>query len=249
MKRWSSITSDPNSKVVVRMRRTQVAQTWRPPAADRLSYFRDACRDLVVLNLGCVDQLPEGVQTAPLHRQLSAVAARCVGVDIDRAGVESLRREGFDVYACDVTDPGFATQMPCSFDVVVAGEILEHVLNMGGLLHNAREVLKPGGKLLISTPNPYLLATSVPALFGLFTGNVDHVAEFRPYGMIELASRTGFELTEWRGEKASGVRRGRRRPLHWLARSLSAISPRSIADCGSIIYVFSKVPSPFPDSD
>jgi hypothetical protein len=56
--------------------------------------------------------------------------------------------------------------------------------------------------------------------------------------MAELAARTGFELTGWCGEANPEFWAGNRRPFHWLARGVRLVNPRSVADCGSIIYEF-----------
>src|SRR5262249_28330187 len=42
---------------------------------------------------------------------------------------------------------------PAAFDVVVSFETLEHFKNHEGFVHMIRQVLAPGGLLLISTPN------------------------------------------------------------------------------------------------
>lgn len=195
MRHWTDVTSDPNSKTARRLRQAQISQTRLSSVDDRLLYFEDACRDMTVLHLGCVDQVPEGQQIGPLHRRLAAVAAKCVGVDIDVAGVASLRDEGFEVLHADVTDPTFPSTLSCAFDLVIAGEIIEHLVNVGGMLANAWTLLKPDGRLLISAPNPYLMAVAVGETLGWYSGNADHVADYRPYGMIELAARARFELT------------------------------------------------------
>ena len=59
-----------------------------------------------------------------------------------------------------------------SFDVVVAFEVIEHLENWRGLLAEARRVLTPGGRLLVSTPNKvYYQQTRT-------TPNLYHVHEF-----------------------------------------------------------------------
>ena len=39
------------------------------------------------------------------------------------------------------------------FDVVLAGDVLEHVRDPGRVLEQARELLAPGGRLIVSVPN------------------------------------------------------------------------------------------------
>ena len=59
-----------------------------------------------------------------------------------------------------------------SFDVVVAFEVIEHLENWRGFLAEARRVLTPGGRLLVSTPNKvYYQQTRT-------TPNLYHVHEF-----------------------------------------------------------------------
>ncbi len=47
-----------------------------------------------------------------------------------------------------------------SFDLVLAFEVIEHLTNWAGMLREARRVLKPGGVLLVSTPNKSYYAES-----------------------------------------------------------------------------------------
>lgn len=71
----------------------------------------------------------------------------------------------------DQTTPGDANSVlplypPESFDLAVALEIIEHMPREEGgqMVANIRRVLKPGGRLLLSTPNRY----SLPGLKGYY---------------------------------------------------------------------------------
>src|SRR5439155_26367942 len=52
------------------------------------------------------------------------------------------------------------------FDVVVAGELLEHVRFPDRLVAEVRRVLRPGGTFLGSVPNVYRLKSRLRFLFG-----------------------------------------------------------------------------------
>ena len=53
-----------------------------------------------------------------------------------------------------------------AFDVVWAGETLEHAADVSGLLAEVRRVLRPGGTLLVTTPNLARLRVAGEALAG-----------------------------------------------------------------------------------
>jgi len=69
---------------------------------------------------------------------------------------------GVDIVEYDLEFPfkkGSITDLPFedhAFDVVVAGEILEHVIEVEAALNEVQRVLKPGGAFLVSTPTQNL---------------------------------------------------------------------------------------------
>ncbi len=117
-----------------------------------------------------------------LHGKLASVAHSLVGVDTDRVGIQRLLDMG--IRPCFVGDAenlaGIAELRGCTFEVVIAGEVIEHVSNPGRLLASCASVLKPGGQLVITTPNAARLHNVGFALFGLELVHPDHVAWFSP---------------------------------------------------------------------
>lgn len=87
-------------------------------------------------------------------RLLRAVARRVDGVDIDPAAVEHARRryrtEGLAFHCASALDLPFPDHR---FDAVVSFETLEHLAEHDELLAEFRRVLRPGGFLLVSTPD------------------------------------------------------------------------------------------------
>ena len=61
--------------------------------------------------------------------------------------------------------PPLASFADNSMDVVVLGEVFEHILNHpAGLLHAVYRILRPGGTVILTTPNPSTLANSIRLL-------------------------------------------------------------------------------------
>jgi SAM-dependent methyltransferase len=111
-----------------------------------------------VLDLGCVDARParrSGHTSAHapdlLFRRLVEVNPDAVGVDHDAEGVAALQSAGYHAVCANVQTLDLGWQ----FDTIVAGELIEHLDNPGLFLTAVRRHLKPGGKLILTTPNPF----------------------------------------------------------------------------------------------
>jgi SAM-dependent methyltransferase len=102
-------------------------------------------------------------------RMLSATRARAIGIDYDRRTLVKIRAEDARLVQADATRLPLP---PASIDQVVSFETLEHVPDARALVHELRRVLKPGGRLMLSTPNR---AFGPPQLH---TGNPFHIREF-----------------------------------------------------------------------
>jgi SAM-dependent methyltransferase len=87
-----------------------------------------------------------------------------VGVDVDREALAAAAGLGIETHWADADAPlPFPDE---SFDVVVAGELLEHIRDPTGLLGEAARVLRPGGRLVASVPNGFRLKHRLRFLAG-----------------------------------------------------------------------------------
>ncbi len=75
---------------------------------------------------------------------------RHVGVDLSEAGLAVAAEHGVEGVHADAADLPFED---ASFDVVVAGEILEHVTDLDRTVAEALRVLRPGGTFVCDTIN------------------------------------------------------------------------------------------------
>ena len=101
-----------------------------------------------------LDLAPELVKVAKLHGLESGVA-----VDYRLQSVESL-----------------AAEQPDTFDVVTCMEMLEHVPDPGAVIDACARLLKPGGRLFLSTLN------RTPAAFALAIVGAEYIARLLPKG-------------------------------------------------------------------
>jgi len=159
-----------------------------------IAFFCRHARGKAVLDLGCVDHNPEAYQSKYwVHKALRAVAARVRGLDLYENGVRYLRNRGFDVVQGNAEN----IEIEETFEVIVVGDLIEHLANPGAFLESARRRLAPGGVLLISTPNPWYWRYIVKSLFSAdVRPNPEHVSWFCTATLRALLARYGFEIIE-----------------------------------------------------
>lgn len=130
---------------------------------------------------------------------LAAAAAEgltVAGVEPSPEAAESARRAGFDVFTGLLEDAGHPDG---SFDLVTLVEVLEHLADPGALLRECRRILRPGGIVLVTTPNA--ASWTARALGGdwevfSLTGMGGHVSFFNPGSLALLAARCGFDAVK-----------------------------------------------------
>jgi SAM-dependent methyltransferase len=137
-----------------------------------------------VLDLGCRD----GALT-----ETFAAGNEVVGVDADREALTEAAKLGIETHWADLDQP--LQFEDGSFDVVVAGELLEHLRDPHRLVGEIRRVLRPGGTFVASVPNAYRLKGRLLFLLGRPPENdPTHLQMFRPDDVRALLA--GFEQPE-----------------------------------------------------
>lgn len=124
----------------------------------RLEVVREMCRGKKVLHLGCTnypytEQAIEGDML--LHFELQGLTSELYGFDDDQRGLDILGDHGstnlFRVDLEKLEEIG----LDMKFDVIVAGEMIEHLNNPGLFLTGIKRFMSPETKLLLTTINAY----------------------------------------------------------------------------------------------
>jgi 2-polyprenyl-3-methyl-5-hydroxy-6-metoxy-1,4-benzoquinol methylase/spore coat polysaccharide biosynthesis protein SpsF (cytidylyltransferase family) len=161
-------------------------------AGDQLSYHYELAAahlepSMRVLDIACGDGYGS--------RMLAGVAAEVYGADLDPAAVAAASARGAATPNLrhgveDVTATSFAD---ATFDAVVSMETIEHV-DADRYLAELRRIVRPGGTVILSTPQSRL---------GHIPVNTAHLRE---YSLVELLSLCGEYL---RVESVIGIKAGR----------------------------------------
>jgi SAM-dependent methyltransferase len=116
-----------------------------------------------------------------------------VGLDIDPAALDKAAALGIEPVRANVEEP-----LPfedASFEVVVAGELVEHLQFPDALVGEIRRVLRPGGVLAGSVPNAFRVQSRLRFLRGRPPeDDPTHLRMFSPTALRELLA--AFEPIE-----------------------------------------------------
>lgn len=171
----------------------------------RLDLIMDFCQGKSVLHLGCTNYPYTEAAIANdmlLHFELEKIASEIYGFDADQQGLEILARNGCgNLYNANLES---LENVPIArtFDVIVAGEIIEHLNNPGLFLNGIKRFMNPDSRLLITTINAYCaMRFAVYALRGRGGINEfvhpDHVAYYSYSTLRLLLSRHNFDVEKF----------------------------------------------------
>ena len=148
---------------------------------------------------GGLSVLDVGFGAGHLARRIRPFCRYLAGIELD----PDAAREGAEFFDDPLVDDvlhGLAGPWREPFDVVVAGDILEHLPEPGEALALLRPILKPDGLLLVSLPNVANVTVRLGLLFGRFPaadrGILDrtHLRFYTRRTGNELLSRNGYRV-------------------------------------------------------
>lgn len=160
---------------------------------NRLDLIKKVCEGKSVLDVGCVGEMTPYGHPLWLHSQVCEVASSVLGIDNDLKRVNEIRRAGYKVVPADAED----FNLNESFDVVLAGELIEHLSNPGKFLESAAHHLRKGGKLVLTTPNLHA-AYHLKEKFLHCRDSKKHVLGFTPGLLRNLLERSGWKVEQMR---------------------------------------------------
>jgi 2-polyprenyl-3-methyl-5-hydroxy-6-metoxy-1,4-benzoquinol methylase len=141
---------------------------------------------------------------------LFAERARKVGhhvTGVDYTEIQGVRDRTDRFFVADL-EAGIPEAVGGRYDVVVAGDVIEHLSRPSATLRQIREVLRPGGQLLLSVPNFghwYPRARVATGLFGYDRRGIldnTHLRFFTRATLRRMVRAAGFDVVE---EIATGL--------------------------------------------
>jgi len=155
---------------------------------DRIGFLVDRCTGKTIVHIGC---------DGPLDAVLRKAATRCYGIDKTAMDRPDYARVDLDQLAGADTMPHWAL-----IDLIVCGEVVEHLSNPGYFLETLKKQYPV--PVVLTVPNAFSLAGQAWLVKrGRENVNKDHVCYYSYTTLKELLRRAGYTLTEhyWYGGK------------------------------------------------
>ena len=147
-----------------------------------LPILRTWLRDADVRSL-----LDIGSGNGSVANELSQAGIEVTGIEISESGLAIARSAYPEIcFVQGGVESPIPPEMVQKYDAVIAVEVLEHLFQPRLLFERAKEALRPGGVLILSTPYHGYLKNLALALFGKFD---EHWHPLRDYGHIKFFSK------------------------------------------------------------
>jgi SAM-dependent methyltransferase len=159
------------------------------------------CAGATVLEAGCGEGYGANL--------LAGTARRVLAVDYDELTADHVRRAypGVDVVRGNLA---YLPLADGAVDVVANLQVIEHLWDQEGFLLECRRVLRPGGTLLVTTPNRITFSPGQDTPLNPF-----HTRELSPSELDGLLREAGFEVT-----RLAGLRHGPSIPARIIERQV-----------------------------
>jgi len=158
-----------------------------------LSQIHSHVKNKKVLDVGCIEHRLENKNKDRIwvHDFLRNTCKEVTGIDIVKEDIIKLRKEGYNVYYSNAE----TFKLNKKFEVIFAGELIEHLSNPGLFLNKCKDHLEKDGILIITTPNAF----SLKRIFNIIlkytndpSVNKEHTCWFSPKVLKELLLRYNF---------------------------------------------------------
>lgn len=146
---------------------------------DRVPYILEKCQGKRVLNFGSA--------WGGLHDQIKAVASKVYGID-------KVQPADFILDCDDIPEEPWPFPS-LDVEIIVCGEIIEHLANPGRFLQAIRHEYKC--PVLITVPNAFCEAAHRTMERKFENVNIDHVAWYSYRTLKTLVERYGYQINEF----------------------------------------------------
>jgi 2-polyprenyl-3-methyl-5-hydroxy-6-metoxy-1,4-benzoquinol methylase len=153
-----------------------------------------------ILDVGCIDHDLKRKHRSRIwvHDFLKENGKSLEGIDILRSEIEKLKKQNYNV-SCQNAE---SFKFDRKFEVIFAGELIEHLSNPGLFLERCKKHLEKNGLLILTTPNTFCAFRWIEMIYNKTNDPHaskarEHTMWFSPEVMTVLLERAGFEIKKY----------------------------------------------------
>lgn len=162
---------------------------------DRRQLIINHCSKKKVLHLGATAAPKTELNIKSntlLHSSITEASKITIGMDFDQLMINKAKEYGINnIYFGDVEK--YDDYPKESFEVIVAGEIFEHINNPGLAVQSLEKISDMNTEIIVTVPNAYSIKSTIRSFLGYEIIHPDHVLFHSPATLIELFKRYGFK--------------------------------------------------------
>jgi 2-polyprenyl-3-methyl-5-hydroxy-6-metoxy-1,4-benzoquinol methylase len=163
---------------------------------NRDNIIESICKNKSVLHIGAADSPFTELKISKnllLHKKLESISSKLIGIDIDQNAINYLKNHGINnILNIDLMDDNIFKLE--KFDVIVFGETIEHLNNIGFFLDRIKKLMHNNTLLVVSTPNSRSFDQILGTLFGYEIIHEDHLVNFTYASLLQIMKRNGFDI-------------------------------------------------------
>lgn len=167
------------------------------------------------------------------------------GVEPSADAAQTARDAGLKVFTGYLEQARFPD---AAFDAITLIEIVEHLRDALGLMQECARILKPGGVVLVTTPNAHSwTARAMGSRWAGFNLNAmgGHISFFNPHSIAMLAARSGLRVHHLETRNVRFFERGQSsRPVHVAAKIAAELLnwPARLVGAGHDLHAYLQRP-------
>lgn len=156
------------------------------PVVQREPFILERCAGKVVLDIGA---------SGPMHESIVRVASKCYGIEKPGGPGMSDVVRGDTIEFIDLDDYHQILPIFSGVEIIICGEVLEHLSNPGWFLTRLRKAYNC--PLIITVPNAFGEAGRRSLERGIENCNIDHIAWHSHRTIKTLLNRHGYGIIEF----------------------------------------------------
>jgi len=126
--------------------------------------------------------------------------SKYIGMDVSKSGLKMAKKRHKTSKFYEVKDGGRLPLKDKSVDFILAADVIEHAFYTEKLLSELSRVLKPGGKILLSTPYHGLIKNLIIVIVGfekVFNPTEAHIRFFTKKSLFPMMEKVNLKIEKY----------------------------------------------------